>query len=87
MPSTKTARIGDEWLLSTELKNTSQYPALMIRLKVVGKKSGDCLLPVLYSDNYIFLLPGETSTITMRVRDADVRGEKPIVKIEGLNIR
>jgi hypothetical protein len=77
----------DHWLLTTTLTNTSQTPALMVRLKVVRNSSGDRILPVLYSDNYIALMPGESHTVTMEVNKADCRGEEPEVRIEGFNVK
>ena len=84
--ATQTRRDGDTWILTTELTNTSSSPALMVRLKVVRNKSRDRILPVLYSDNYIALMPGETRTIRMELAGADTRGEEPEVKIEGFNV-
>jgi hypothetical protein len=77
---------GQQWLLSTTLTNPSSLPVLMIRLKVVRSTTGDRILPVIYSDNYISLMPKESRTITMELADADTRGEKPRVDIEGFNI-
>ena len=85
--ATQTRREGNTWILTTELSNTSSSPALMVRLKIVRNKSGDRILPVLYSDNYIALMPGETRTIRMEMADADCRGEEPEVKIEGYNVK
>ncbi|BEG97800.1 glycosyl hydrolase 2 galactose-binding domain-containing protein [Bacteroides sedimenti] len=77
--STNVKKVNGEWIMTTILKNDSATPALMIRLKVVGKKSGERILPIFYSDNYISLMPGENKVITMRFSDADTRGEEPIV--------
>lgn len=44
------------------LTNTSDVPALMVRL-IVKDKSGREILPVGYSDNYFSLLPGEERTV------------------------
>ena len=84
--STKTEKSGKEWILTTTLNNTSKTPAMMIRLKVVGKNSNNRILPVFYSDNYISLMPGETRVITMNLKDEDTLGEIPIVEISGYNI-
>jgi hypothetical protein len=85
--STKTARQGNKWLLTTELHNTSAAPALMVRAKVVREKSGDRILPALYDDNYVALMPGERRTIHAELNNADTRGETPRVVVEGFNIR
>jgi Glycosyl hydrolase 2 galactose-binding domain-like/Exo-beta-D-glucosaminidase Ig-fold domain/F5/8 type C domain/Glycosyl hydrolases family 2 len=84
--NTKTRKSGKEWLITTTVKNTSGQPALMIRLKVTGKNSNQRMLPVFYSDNYISLMPGEEKVITMRLKDADTRGERPKVDISGFNL-
>ncbi len=55
--STKVEKSGENWKLTTLLNNTSKHPVLMIRLKVVGKNSGERILPVFYSDNYVSLMP------------------------------
>jgi hypothetical protein len=83
---TDTRKSGGEWLLTTTLKNETATPAIMIRLKVNGSKSGERILPVFYSDNYFFLMPGEKKTITMKLQNVDTRGEKPVIDISGFNL-
>jgi hypothetical protein len=61
-------------------------PALMVRVKAVREKSGDRILPALYSDNSIALMPGEKRTIQTELEDADTRGERPRIVIEGFNL-
>jgi len=72
--------------METQLNNTSDHPVLMIRLKISGSGSGERILPALYSDNYICLLPGESKSVTMSVKTEDSRGEKPKVEISGFNL-
>jgi len=83
--ATKVERQGARWLLTTELRNASQAPALMLRVKAVREKSGDRILPALYSDNYVSLMPGEQRTIVTEVEHADTRGESPRIAVEGFN--
>jgi len=83
--ATRVERQGNRWQLTTELHNASSHPALMVRLKVVREKSGDRILPALYSDNYVALMPGERRTILTELAPADTRGEKPRMVIEGFN--
>ena len=66
---------------------TEGAPALMVRAKVVREKSGDRILPALYDDNYVALMPGERRTIHAELNNADTRGETPRVVVEGFNIR
>jgi len=83
---TRVEHIGENWTVTTGLRNDSEVPALMIRLKVVGGESGERILPVFYSDNYFSLMPGEEKVIVMNLKDSDTRGENPDVKIMGFNL-
>jgi hypothetical protein len=83
--STTVAQDGATWRLTTVLTNPSQTPALMVRVKAVRERSGDRILPVIYSDNYVALMPGERRTITTELRAADARGERPRIVVEGFN--
>jgi hypothetical protein len=84
--ATRVERQRNRWLLTTDLRNPSNQPALMIRLKVVQEKSGDRILPAIYSDNYIALMPGERRTIQTELDHADTRGETPRIVVEGFNV-
>jgi hypothetical protein len=84
--STTAKQDGGVWRLTTELENASAWPALMVRLKAVRDKSGDRILPAIYSDNYVTLLPGERQTITTELNQADTRGEKPTIAVGGFNV-
>jgi len=76
----------DGYRLETTLVNESASPALMVRLKAVRAASGDRILPVLYSDNYVFLMPGERRGVITEVRREDARGERPAIVVEGFNV-
>ena len=76
---------GSAWRLVTEMRNTSRQPAVMVRLKAVRSQSGDRILPAIYSDNYVALMPGERRTIITELADSDTRGEKPRIIVEGFN--
>ncbi len=74
------------WLLTTTLENTSATPALMLRLKAVRDTTGDRILPVIYDDNYLALMPGERRVVTAEVNHSDTRGERPRIVLEGFNL-
>jgi Exo-beta-D-glucosaminidase Ig-fold domain len=80
--ATRAAHQGGHWLLTTDLHNAAKTPALMVRLKAVREKTGDRILPAIYSDNYIALMPGERRTVSTELEDTDTRGEKPKIIIE-----
>ena len=84
--ATRVEHQGARWLLTTELHNASANPSLMVRLKAVREKTGDRILPALYSDNYIALMPGERRTIRTELAHADTRGENPRMVVEGFNV-
>ena len=84
--STRVEQQGTGWILTTELHNASQQPALMVRAKAVRAQTGDRILPALYSDNYVALMPGERRTIVTRLNQADGRGEPPAIVVDGYNI-
>jgi hypothetical protein len=58
----------------------------MIRLKAVRETAGDRILPVLYSDNYITLMPGERRSIQTELNHADTRNQQPHMLISGFNV-
>jgi hypothetical protein len=84
--ATTVTREGGVWRLTTRLENLSAWPALMTRLKVVRERSGDRILPAIYSDNYVTLLPGDRRTLHTELRDADTRGERPRIVVGGFNV-
>ena len=68
------------------LENGSDKPAMMLRLKAVHSRSGELVLPVFWSDNYTFLMPGESRELTVRVRKEDCP-DKPALYVEGFNVK
>ncbi|MFL5497194.1 MAG: glycoside hydrolase family 2 protein, partial [Gemmatimonadaceae bacterium] len=60
--------------------------AFFLRLQVTGR-GGEEALPVLWEDNYVSLLPGETRTVTATYRVRDLGGGAPRVVVSGWNVR
>ncbi len=85
--ATTVERQGSLWVMQTELRNVGQQPALMVRVRAVRSTSGDRILPAISTDNYIALMPGERRRIRTEVEDADTRGERPRIVIEGFNVQ
>jgi hypothetical protein len=83
--NTKVRSENNHWYLTTAMINNSNQPVLMVKLNVVGEKSRERLLPVIYSDNFVTLMPGEKRIINMELQDADTHGEKPDIEVEGWN--
>lgn len=77
---------GGVWRSVVTLKNPSATPALMVRVKPVGEKSGERLLPAIISDSYVMLMPSESKTMMVEVAEADARGERMAVVVDGFNV-
>jgi len=77
---------GDKTILTVTLNNHTDHVALMTHLQLHQKKSGRRVLPVFYSDNYISLAPGESSTVTIEAASKNLQGDEPLVEIDGYNV-
>ncbi len=78
---------GSRWLLTTELPNAVRHAGADGAPEGRARaRSGDRILPALYSDNYVSLMPGERRTIRSEVEVADARGETPRVTLDGYNV-
>jgi len=73
-------------LLTVTLQNPSTNIALMAHLQLRRQHSNDRVLPVYYSDNYISLVPNEKRTITIEASLNDLKGEVPMILVDGWNI-
>jgi hypothetical protein len=51
--------------VTATVRNTGDSVAPMVRLSLRERRSGDRVLPTRYSDNYLWLLPGEQRTVTL----------------------
>jgi len=77
---------GNETITHVTLENPSQSLAFFVRLKVNKGKGGEEILPVIWQDNYISLLPGEKQEITASFHTRDLGGAKPDVEVSGWNV-
>ena len=86
-PEWKVTRTSNDTEHAFELtvRNDGPVLALMLRLKVMDSGTGDLVLPVLYSDNYFFLMPGESKTVRVKVRKEDCAG-RPYLTMSGFNV-
>jgi exo-1,4-beta-D-glucosaminidase len=68
------------------LENPSKALAFFVHLAVRKGSGGEEVLPVLWDDNYVTLLPGETRQIDARYAPKDLGSAKPAVSVEGWNV-
>lgn len=73
-------------LLDVTLHNPGNQMAVMAHLQLRRQHSNERVLPVYYSDNYVSLVPGESRTITIEAALADLKGETPLIAVDGWNI-
>jgi exo-1,4-beta-D-glucosaminidase len=72
--------------LRVSIRNPSGSVAFMVRLRVTKGNDGEDLTPILWSDNYFSLLPGEQRDVTNRYDASDLNGSAAILKVDGYNI-
>jgi beta-mannosidase len=77
---------GENTFLTVTVRNGTDHVALLTHLQLHQKKSGRRVLPVFYSDNYVSLVPGESSTIVIETATKDLQGDEPLVEVDGYNV-
>ncbi|MGB7265360.1 MAG: glycoside hydrolase family 2 TIM barrel-domain containing protein, partial [Terracidiphilus sp.] len=80
----KTDAAGERSLQIT-LRNPTKNVAVMVHVQL-RRKSGERVLPVFYSDNYVSLVPDETKTITIEAAESDFKSEDALVVLDGWNV-
>jgi hypothetical protein len=71
--------------VTVTLKNPTPNIALMAHVQL-RRKSGERVLPVFYSDNYVSLAPDETKTIEIEAADSDFQSVDPLIVVDGWNV-
>ena len=84
--SDRTERRGEESFTHVTLENPSKNLAFFIRLKVSKGEKGEEILPVVWEENYISLLPGEKREVTATYRTRKLGTAKPVVEVSGSNV-
>lgn len=77
---------GGKCLVDVTLHNPGSQIALMAHLQLRRQHSGERVLPVYYTDNYVSFAPNETRTVTIEAAESDLKGEMPLVVVDGWNI-
>ena len=72
-------------LLDVTLRNPAKVVALMAHVQLRRQTTGDRVLPVYYTDNYISLLPDESATFTIEADAKDLAGQNPLLALDGWN--
>jgi exo-1,4-beta-D-glucosaminidase len=77
---------GADEITRVTLENSGKTLAFSVRLKVNLGAGGDEILPVLWHDNYVSLLPGEKREIAATYAAKSLQGAEPSVQVDGWNL-
>jgi hypothetical protein len=72
--------------VTVTLHNPTTSIALIAHLQLRRQHTGERVLPVFYSDNYVSLIPNETRIITIWAAAKDFNGEDALVVFDGWNV-
>jgi exo-1,4-beta-D-glucosaminidase len=75
--SYQTEKGTDTTVNKVTITNTGKTVAFQVHLRALKGKDGDDILPVIFSDNYIQLAPGETRAIHCSYANKDANGVEP----------
>ena len=77
---------GEGAVTRVTVENPSKSVAFFVRLKLDKGKGGEEILPVVWQDNYISLLPGEKREVTATYRASSLGAAKPEIEVSGWNV-
>lgn len=68
------------------VRNMGKPVAFFVHLRVLDRKGGADILPIIFDDNYICLGPGETRMIHCHWLEEDAKDTRPFILVEGWNL-
>lgn len=77
---------GPEGSDEVEVRNPSARLAFFVHLRILKRRGGNDVHPVLWQDNYFELMPGEKRTVTATYRAAELGSAQPVVAVDGWNV-
>jgi exo-1,4-beta-D-glucosaminidase len=82
----RSERRGEEEITHVILQNPSRSLAFFVRLKIDKGAKGEEILPVVWEDNYISLMPGEKREVTATYRASELGAAKASLEVSGWNV-
>jgi exo-1,4-beta-D-glucosaminidase len=82
----RTVSGGQETVQITLTNTNASNIAFFVRPEVTAGNGGNEVLPVTYTDNYVSLWPGESTTITATYQTSDLGGQAPHLRVRGYNL-
>lgn len=87
LQATATLESGNEGqTVIVKLKNRSKSLAFQTRLAIAGGRQNEEILPVLWDDNYISLMPGESRTVCARYNNPTAVSRGAALLVDGWNV-
>jgi exo-1,4-beta-D-glucosaminidase len=77
---------GDRGVAHVTVENPTNDLAFQARVKLTRGKGGEDVLPIIWDDNYISLLPGEKRELRASYDETDLNGSTPAIEVDGWNI-
>lgn len=77
---------GNRDVVRVAVRNPSPHLAFFAHLRLDKGEHGPEILPVLWTDNYFELMPGEERVITASYSRGELQGASPYVAVDGWNV-
>lgn len=77
----------DKVEFSVDLKNKTNKIAFFIHPNIIDNQTGSTILPVIWSDNYISLLPGEKRELKAFINNKYLKNTEPVLILKGYNLK
>ena len=80
-------RLNDEQVVRVTVHNIGKNIAFLVHIELKRGHGNDDIAPILWDDNYISLLPGESRTLSATINVRDLGGIGPVVHVDGWNVK
>jgi exo-1,4-beta-D-glucosaminidase len=79
-------RDGEHGSMSVTVENQGDSIAFMVHARITRGDGGEDVTPILWSDNYFSLLPGEKRRVSARYHVAHLEDQEPVLAVDGYNV-
>ncbi len=79
-------KVNDEYEVTVKLDNPGNNIVFLVELGIVGEDSGKSVVPVIWDDNYVSLVPGESRVVKAKFSESALKGENPVFRYKGWNV-
>jgi len=77
---------GSNHWMTVSVVNNGEAVAFMLHPRLTRGKGGEDVVPVLWSDNYFSLLPGEKKSVIVQFDNSSLAGAMPQLVVDGWNL-